>query len=83
MSLSIVSTCFLNTCRDDDSTTSLGSLFWCLTTEEWAGCITQRWLLGCGGVACFSYLEMPLLLGGRCSIAMLQIMCWKILKKSC
>jgi len=32
MSRSATSTCFLNTSRDGDSTTSLGSLFQCLTT---------------------------------------------------
>ena len=32
MSRSVTSTCLLNTSRDGDSTTSLGSLFQCLTT---------------------------------------------------
>jgi len=32
MSLSTRPTCYLNTSRDGDSTTSLGSLFQCLTT---------------------------------------------------
>ena len=32
MSLSAISTLFLNTSRDWDSTTSLGSLCWCITT---------------------------------------------------
>ncbi|KAK4819534.1 hypothetical protein QYF61_006027 [Mycteria americana] len=58
MSRSATSTCLLNTCRDGDSTTSLGSLFQCLTT------LSTLHQLRCPSLDTLQHLNVPLVVRG-------------------